>query len=58
MTIRYYFLSGYAAYITHEEVRLTNLEFHDFILNKKEKMRAVIDEAAKYHRKFQDYTDE
>jgi hypothetical protein len=56
-TIRYYFLQGRATYVTAgTETPLSNEEFHDFILNKKQKMRCVQDDAMKHHRQCQDYT--
>jgi hypothetical protein len=56
MIIRYYFLQGRATFVTDgNETPLTNTEFHDFILNKKEKMKLIENPAAKQHRKFVDY---
>lgn len=52
--IRYYFLEGRASRIVAgQEQPLSQHEFHDFILNKKAKMTAIVDEVS--NRKFQDF---
>jgi len=54
--IRYYFLEGRAAFVKDGvETPLSIIQFHDFILNRKAKMKVIENPSAYYHRKIQDY---